>query len=148
MNNTYSFLDISCLMGGPGIASNLAAGAAAAEEGIDIDPTTDKNAMEIGADGVGQHSLIADDSCKITVRLLKTSPKNAILQAAYDAQSLSSALWGINTMTITDSARGDVTVCQQVAFKKKAPVKYKKEAGIMEWEFDCIQHNTILGGAV
>ena len=148
MNNTYSFLDISCLMAGPGIASNLAAGAAAAEEGITIEPTTDKNVMTIGADGKGQHSLVADDSCKVTVRLLKTSPLNAILQAAYDAQSLSSALWGLNTFTITDTARGDLTVVQQAAFKKKAPLTYAKEAGMMEWEFDGIQHNSILGGSL
>lgn len=145
---TYAFLDISCLMAGPGIAVNLAAGAGAAEEGITIEPTTDKNVMTIGADGIGQHSLVADDSCKITIRLLKTSPKNAQLMAAYDAQSLSSAVWGINTFTCSDSARGDFTVIQQAAFKKRPQLTYAKEAGMMEWEFDGIQVNSILGGGI
>lgn len=145
---TYSFLDISCLMAGPGIASNLAAGAGAAEEGITIEGTTDKNVMTIGADGTGQHSLVADDSCKITIRLLKTSPLNAKLMAAYDAQSLSSAVWGINTFTCSDSARGDFTVIQQAAFKKRPTLTYAKEGGMMEWEFDGIQINSILGGGI
>lgn len=144
----YSFLNISCLMAGPGVASNLAAGAAAAEEGITVEGTTDKNVMTIGADGIGQHSLIADDSCKVTIRLLKTSPKNAVLMAAYDAQSVSSALWGINTMTLSDSARGDFTVIQQLAFKKRPTLTYAKEGGMMEWEFDGIQVNSVLGGGI
>lgn len=145
---TYSFQDISCQMVGPGIAANLAAGAAVAEEGITIEPSTEKNVMTIGADGKGQHSLIADDSCKITIRLLKTSPQNAILMAAFDAQSLSSAVWGINTITCRDSARGDFTVVQQVAFAKKPAITYAKEAGMMEWEFHGIQANSILGGSL
>lgn len=142
---TYSFLNISCQMIGPGIVSNLASGAGAAEEGITIEASTDKNVMTIGADGIGQHSLVADDSCKVTIRLLKTSPLNKALMIAYDAQSLSSALWGINTFTLSDSARGDFTVLQQAAFKKRPTITYAKEAGMMEWEFDAIQSNSILG---
>lgn len=49
----YSFLNITCQMVGPGIASNLASGASAAEEGITLERTTDKNVMTIGADGGG-----------------------------------------------------------------------------------------------
>lgn len=145
---TYSFLNISCLIAGPGIAANLGAGSANSEEGITIEPTTEKNVMTIGADGQGQHSLVADDSCKMTIRLLKTSPMNAILMAAYDLQSQSSALWGINTFTLSDSARGDFSVVQQAAFKKKPTITYAKEGGMMEWEFDGIQANSILGGGV
>ena len=141
----YSFLNISCAFIGPGGILNLASGAAAAEEGITIEATEDKNTMTIGADGKGQHSLIADDSCHVTVRLLKTSPYNQALQIMYDLQSVSSALWGINTFSITDSARGDITVIQSVAFKKKPTITYAKEGGIMEWTFDGISANTILG---
>jgi len=142
---TYSFLNVNCTIVGPGGAFNLAAGAAAAEEGITIEMVEDKNVMTIGADGKGQHSLIASDACTITVRLLKTSPANGQLQIMYDAQSQSSALWGINTITISDLARGDISVAQSCAFKKKATVTYAKEAGMMEWVFDGISVNTVLG---
>lgn len=142
----YSFLNISCtLIGPPAFVINLAAGAASAEEGITLEPAEDKNVMTIGADGLGQHSLIASDAGRIIVRLLKTSPVNQLLQIMYDAQSISSALWGLNTFTLSDSGRGDISVLQSCAFKKKAPLTYAKEAGIMEWEFDSISVNTILG---
>jgi hypothetical protein len=143
----YSFLNISCMMVGPGIASNLAAGASAAEEGITVEATTDKNVMTIGADGKGMHSLIADDSCALTIRLLKTSPLNAALMIAYDIQTVSSALHGINTFTLSDSARGDFSVIQQAAFKKRPTLTYAKEGGMMEWTFDGIQINSVLGSS-
>ncbi len=141
----YSFLNISCFIAGPGIAANLASGAAAAEEGITIEATEDKNVMTIGADGKGQHSLVASNAATATIRLLKTSPVNALLMAAYDLQTVSSALHGQNIMTITDSGRGDLSVLQSCAFKKKPTITYAKEGGMMEWTFDCIQVNTVLG---
>ncbi len=140
----YSFLNISFYLIGPGLAVNIGAGAGVAEEGIEVEPAAEKNKMDIGSDGKGQHTLIADDSAKATIRLLKTSPFNAVLQAAYDLQSASSAVWGQNLGTITDSGRGDVTVLQAMAFHNKPKLVYKKEAEMMEWVFDCISHTTVL----
>ena len=62
----YSFLNVNATMAGPGGVLNLAAGAAAAEEGLTIEPVEDKNVMTIGADGKGQHSLIASDAVTLT----------------------------------------------------------------------------------
>lgn len=140
----YSFLNINATIVGPGGAFDLAAGAEAAEEGISITAVEDKNQMTIGADGAGQHSLIASDACSITVRLLKTSPNNGRLMALYEAQSASSALWGQNVITVIDSARGDYNLVQSCAFKKKPDLHYAKEGGLVEWTFDGIKATSIL----
>ncbi len=141
----YSFLNVQANLAGPTGICNLANGAEAAEEGITIEAAEDKNVMTVGADGAGMHSLIASDACTVTVRLLKTSPVNALLQAFYDAQSITSALWGQNIITVIDSARNDFTVIQACAFKKKPTLTYAKEGGMMEWTFDGIKGNTLLG---
>lgn len=141
----YSFLNVKAFIAGPGLAINLGEGAAAAEEGITIEPTEDKNVMTIGADGKGQHSLVASNAATATVRLLKTSPVNGYLMIAYDLQTATSALHGQNIITISDSARGDLNVLQACAFKKKPAITYAKEGGMMEWTFDVIQANTVLG---
>jgi hypothetical protein len=141
----YSFLNVVATIAGPGGIVNLAAGAAVAEEGITIESVEDKNVMTIGADGRGQHSLIASDAATVTIRLLKTSPINAALMAMYDLQSVSSALWGSNVITVVDSGRGDLNVVQAAAFKKKPTITYAKEGGMMEWTFDGIKVNSILG---
>lgn len=141
----YSFLNVNASIAGPGGFANLAAGAAAAEEGITIEASEDKNVMTIGADGKGQHSLVASNACTVTVRLLKTSPVNALLMIMYDLQTASSALHGQNVITVTDSGRNDLTLIQSAAFKKKPTITYAKEGGMMEWTFDAIQANTVLG---
>lgn len=142
---TYSFIDTQASIAGPGGVFSLGYGAGNSEEGIDIVMTGEKSVVTIGADGSGMISLIADKSGTITVRLLKTSPVNAQLQALYDAQSLSSSLWGQNTITVANSASGDATTARQVAFRKKPDLHYAKEGGIVEWEFVAVYIDTILG---
>ena len=122
----YSFLNVVAAVAGPGLVLNLGNGAAVAEEGITIAPNEDKNSMIIGADGKGQHTLIASNGGLVTLRYLKTSPTNGFLQLAYDAQSQSSKLWGQNLITIADTARLELTTCQSCAFKKKPEVVYDK----------------------
>lgn len=142
---TYSFLDVNATLVGAGAVIDLGAGSANSEEGIATSATADKNTMTIGADGEGMHSLHADKSGTVTVRLLKTSPQNAKLMALYDAQSLSSSLWGQNLITITNSASGDAIGCRSCAFKKVPDIKYAKDGDILEWIFDSIKIDRILG---
>lgn len=142
---SYSFLDVQASITGPGGSFALAAGAAAAKEGIDIEMTAEKDVLTIGADGAPMHSLIADKSGKITIRLLKTSPVNAQLSAMYDAQSLTASLWGQNTITVSQSASGDLHTCRSVAFAKKPTFHYGAEANIQEWQFNAGLIDGVLG---
>lgn len=146
--SSYSFLNVSAVLGGPGGVVNLAAGAAASEEGVSIEPVEDKNIMTIGADGRGQHSLVASEAAKVTVRLLKTSPVNAQLMLMFNLQSSNSALWGVNTFSLVDSGRGDFHAGQSVAFTKKPTMVYDKAGPMMEWVFDAIKMTSILGQGV
>lgn len=143
--NAYSFKNIVAAILGPGAAFNLGVGAAVAEEGITIAPTEDKNSMIIGADGRGQHTLIASNAGLVTLRYLKTSPTNGLLQLAYDFQSASSALWGANLITVVDTARNELHTCQACAFKKKPEIVYDKAGPMMEWTFDSQSISSILG---
>lgn len=146
--STYSFLDVVAAISGPGGSINLAAGAAAAEEGISIEPVDDKSTMTIGAGGQGMHNLSASEASTVTVRLLKTSPVNAQLQTMYNAQTQSSMLHGRNTITVRDVARGDDITLQQVAFKKRPAINYAKEGGTVEWLFDAITTSQVLGAGL
>lgn len=145
MSNVYSFLDVQAAIVGPGGAFSLGSGAGAAEEGISIDPSGEIDAMQIGADGTGQHSLHADKSGKVTVRVLKTSPVNRLLSAMYNFQTASAASHGQNTITISDAVRGDVITCRQCAFAKAPSLAYAKEAGTQDWEFNAIAIDRVLG---
>jgi hypothetical protein len=142
---TYSFISVAATLVGPTGDCDLGYGASVAEEGITIEAAGDKNTMLIGADGEGMHSLHADKSGNVTVRLLKTSPKNAKLQAFYDAQTLTPTLHGQNVICITNTQSGDVTTCRSCAFAKKPAIKYSKDGDVMEWLFHSTKIDTILG---
>jgi len=143
--STYSFTDVQASLVGAGGAFQLGYGQATAEEGIDIQRAGDKNTMRIGSDGEGMHSLHADKSGTITLRYLKTAPVNAKLMALSVAQSLSSSLWGQNVITVTNSASGDITTGRNCAFKKIPDLKYAKDGDIVEWVFDVIKIDSMLG---
>lgn len=143
---TYSFNDIVAAITGTGGTINLGAGASIAAEGITIDPVEDKNVMTIGADGAGMHSLVASSAATVTVRLLKTSPTNRLLQEMYNVQTASAATHGDNVITIRDVARGDTITLTGVAFKTCPSLTYAKEGGTVEWVFDAIKSTRILGG--
>lgn len=142
---TYSFLDTHCSIVGPGGAFDLTGGVA--KEGITVVPREDKNRLDIGADGSGMHSLRADKSANLTIRLLKNSPTNALLSAMYNFQQVSSSLWGQNTVSII-SAIGDVISLRQVAFKKQPSVTYAEEGPMNEWEMESILLDELLAASI
>ncbi len=145
---TYSFLDTQASIQGPGGVFSIGAGVGVAEEGITVEPAVDQVAMTIGADGQGMHSLIADESGSVTLRLLKTSPTNAQLMAMYNLQKSSSSLWGQNTLTIVNTQSGDNISCDGVAFTRKPSPGYTKEGPMNEWKFNATKIDMNLGAGV
>lgn len=133
---TYSFLDVNAALVGPGGSINLGQGSASAEEGITIEANEDINTMTIGADGATMHSLSANKSGTITVKLLKTSPVNSQLSLMYAFQTANPASHGNNVITLATTLGQDVVTCQKVAFKRATPLTYAKDGGTNEWAFD------------
>lgn len=145
MSNTYSFLDCNAAITGPGGAFSLGNGAGVSEEGITTASSDAIGSMTIGADGTGMHSLHADKSGTVTVRLLKTSPTNQLLSAMYAFQTATPSAYGQNTIVIFDKSRGDVITCSQVGFQKRPDIGYAKDGGNIEWVFNAIKIETTLG---
>ena len=71
---TYSFQDMVAHLVGPGGMVSLGYGSGAADEGISIAYTEDRNNMLGGADGSVMHTLRCGKSGVITFNLLKISP--------------------------------------------------------------------------
>lgn len=141
----YSFLDVKCSIVGPGGAFSLGSDAGTAEGGISIELIEDKDTMVIGADGSPMHSLHAGQGGRITVRLLKVSAVNFLLSTMYALQSTSSALWGLNTIVVTDISRGDVVTCMQVAFSRQPANTWAKDGNVLEWAFTAGRVFELLG---
>ncbi len=143
---TYSFMDVNAsFVGPPAFNFDMGYGAAIAEEGITVTMADDKNTMLIGADGEGMHSLHAGKSGQITVRTLKTSPLNQKLSVAYNAQTNVASLHGQNVIVIRNADSGDVITARDVAFKKMPDLTQAKDGDVLEWVFDAIKIDSLLG---
>lgn len=141
----YSFLDTFCTLTGPNGVIPLGSGSGVAEEGITVEMAGDKNTQTVGADGEVMNSLHAANNGMITVRLLKTSPFNALLSAMYIEQRQSSLIWGRNVIVVSNITRGDVITATSCAFKKFPTVVYAKEGPMNEWIMDAGKITQILG---
>lgn len=138
-------MDTHCTLTSADAVIDVGYGAGVAEEGITFGMAGDKNTMTIGADGEGMHSLHADNSGQVTIRLLKTSPTNAKLMNLYNLQKVDTRKWGKNTITMNNSASGDNATATKSAFKKVPDLANAKDGSIVEWIFDSIKVDMKLG---
>lgn len=132
---TYSFLNVQATIAGPGGSFSLGSDAGAAKEGLSTDMIDDKDKMDVGAGGDIMHSLRASNAGRITVRLLKTSPQNALLSALYNFQRLNAGAWGQNVLIVSDIQRGDVVTGTQMAFTRQPVITWSEDANMNEWSF-------------
>lgn len=140
MSATYSFMNVDATLTAPGVSIDLGYGSAVSGAGLEFTPNADKNSMVIGADGEGMHSLHADKSGTLTVRLLEVSPKNELLQKLYNAQSLSSSAWGANVISVRNRGNDLIAVFRGCAFKRQAARTFAADGQeAVEWAFDCIK---------
>lgn len=142
-SRTYSFLSVSAAISGPNGSFNLSHGNT--EGGISVTMRGPKNTLTIGADGSGMNSLHADNSCTVTVRLLKVSPVNTMLNGMYEQDRQAPQVWGQNVITIRDINLGDVLSIKGCAFSKQPDVTYDKEGPALEWTWDGAQVVETLG---
>jgi len=134
----YSFLDVAVSIQGPNGSFQLGTGSGVAEEGITWDYVIDSETMTNGADGTPMHSLHASKGGTCSVKLQKTSPLNAQLMQMWKADRANGSQdWGQNTITMTNTARGDNIVGQSVAFRKPPANVNAVDGGMMDWVFNC-----------
>lgn len=144
-NPTYSFQNVKASLAGPAGSITLSDGNGVAEEGITISYADDKATMTIGADGAGMHSLHAGKSGTVTIRLLKTNPMNKKLMDLYNYETSSAANYGQDTISVRDVYRGDGFTAAQCGFKKVPDISYAKDGSSLEWVFNAIRINGVLG---
>lgn len=142
---TYSFLDCQAAIRDPAGSFSLGNGAGAAEEGITVSFVDDKGSMMIGADGQAMHSLHAGKGGTVTVRVLKTSPVNALLSDLYNATTQSGADYGQSTIVIRDPVRGDDITCSGCAMRKHPDIAFAKDGGLQEWNWNVAELDMKLG---
>jgi hypothetical protein len=133
---------------GPNGMFSIGSEAGVAKEGITVEMVEDKGTMTIGADGSGMHSLHAGKGGRITVRLLKNSLTNALLSAMYSADTSDGSQYGQNTIGVAWLTAGDVCTGRQCGFVRFPSIVYSEDGPMLEWVFNCIKIDHMLGAGV
>lgn len=145
--SAYSFLSVQASIVGPGLNAQIGSSSGAAKEGLSAEMDEDKIAVTTGADGSIMTSLKASQTGRIVVRLLKTSPINATLMAAFNFQRQNAANTGQNSIRVVDKARGDVVTGRQMGFLRMPNNTWGEEGNVIEWTFVGIV-NEVLGAGI
>jgi predicted SPOUT superfamily RNA methylase MTH1 len=145
--SAYSFLNVQASIVGPGLSAQIGSTSGAAKEGLSAEFDEDKVTVTTGSDGTIMTSLRASMTGRVKVRLLKTSPINAILNTAFNFQRSSAANTGQNLIRVVDKARGDVVTGRQMSFVRHPSNQWSEEGNILEWDFIGIV-NEILGAGI
>jgi hypothetical protein len=132
---TYSFLNVQASVVGPGLNAQIGSTSGAAKDGLSAAFDEDKVTITTGADGSIMTSLRATQTGRVTIRLLKTSPMNNVLNTAYNFQRANAANTGQNTLRVVDKARGDVVSGAQMSFLKHPDNSWSEEGNVLEWTF-------------
>lgn len=145
---TYSFMSVVASIVGPNGAFSIGYGSGNDDGGITVEYAEDRGALTTGADGTPMHTLHASRAGRCSVRLLKTSPTNALLNAMFNADSAGPENWGQNTITISDVNRGDLWALSAVSFQRHPTTVYAKEGTMMEWTFLAGTVEALLGAGL
>ena len=141
-----AFQDVNAAISGPGGAFIISGPeTAAAEEGVTITWGEESNTQTIGADGSVMNSMHSARAGTCTFRLMKTSPNNGAIVQMFQFQHQSSALWGRNTITISDNARGDMYTLEGCAWKRMPTNAYAKVGNVLEYELHVALINANIG---
>jgi hypothetical protein len=142
----YSFVDVVATIIGPGGSFTIAGpDTATAEEGLTVTWGEEMNTQTIGADGAVMNSLHASMAGTMNIRLQKISPVNQKLTQMIRFQRSSSAVWGQNTITVRDLARGDIYNLVGCAWKRFPVNSYAKVGNVLDYELDIAQIDPNLG---
>lgn len=147
-SNVYSFENCVAALAGLGGAFPIGYGAGNAQEGISMVGNVESKGIGlVGADGTIMPTLRASKMGRWTVKLLKTSPTNALLQALFNAQSTNPALWASNLLTLADNVRGDAFSLSQAWFTKQPDIVFAQDGNVNDWEFEGY-HVQFLGAGI
>lgn len=98
---------------------------------IEVDRASDTFKTEVGSDGEGARTALADKSGTITVTLMQTSASNDVLSNALLTDELTNL--GTGACFIKDASGRTLCAAAEAWVMKPAKAGFAKESGSREW---------------
>lgn len=118
----------------------------AVESFVALERTADATSSSVGAGGEVTVEKINDKRKKVTLRLTRTSPDNAVLSTIFQTQETTGDIF-IAPMTIKDGLGSDLHVAPEAWIMREPDPEYTAESGISEWVFEAASMKSFHGGS-
>jgi hypothetical protein len=137
---TYDFKQVACILGTRQITGFA--------EGDSISVEYESNLFNtvIGADGEATRSKSNNRSAKVTLKLLKTSLANDILNEYYQSDVLSNG--GTFPFLLKDNNGSELHAAEQMWVEKEPTAPFGQEAPVREWTLKTALMISSYGGNV
>ena len=111
---------------------------------VSAEKAGDAFAMKSGADGFVTRVAQNHPEGSITIKLMQSSPANAVLQTLYQADEATGQ--AAFPVTVKDLFGGDLVTTSQAWFRKIPNFSKGRDIGENEWVLDCADLTIIHGG--
>lgn len=102
-----------------------------AEDIYAVSKNEDAFNLRVGATGRSSRALNANESGRVTITLLQTSPSNALLSAQHELDKATGD--GVGVLSIKDLSGGDRVFAQEAWIVKDPDMENNNEVGQREW---------------
>lgn len=123
---TYDFNQVSCIAG-----ANPLTGFADGDDVIKVEYEKEEFTTVVGANGEATRTKSNNKSAKVTLKLLKTSLANDILNQFLQADRLSNT--GLFPFMVKDNNGTDLHSCEQMWIEKAPAVGHGENPSVNEW---------------
>lgn len=123
---TYDFNAVACIVGTSAIT-----GFADGDDVIKVEPQTEMFKTTIGANGEATRSKSNNFSAKVTLKLLKTSLANDLMNQYYQSDRLSNS--GIFPFLLKDSNGTELHSAEQMWIEKAPSTGHGENPSVNEW---------------
>lgn len=123
---TYDFNQVSCIAGG-----NPITGFAEGDDVIKVEYDKELFSTVVGANGEATRTKSNNFSAKVTLKLLKTSLANDILNQFYQSDRLSNS--GLFPFLLKDNNGTDLHSAEQMWIEKSPSVGHGENPSVNEW---------------
>jgi len=137
----YSCNQVKCIVGVFPVESGRSDG-----DFIKISPKEDRYIARQGVDGETTRSDTGACIVRVTVTVMQTSSANAYFSALYNGDIAADGGAGVVPLGITDLGGRSLFASAEAWIPKMPDQTYAKEAGTIDWDFDCIVSVNFAGG--
>jgi hypothetical protein len=103
-------------------------------DSIEVEPMSELSTSKVGIDGDVTRSLNTDRRCRITVRLMQSSPSNDMLSTLVGVDLVSGGR--MFPVTVMDLLGRTLIVASQAWIATRPTVTFGREASEREWVFE------------